>query len=120
MNEQEYEYLLERLLRKLGLEEAESGCEMLLHEALEEAESEMKLYLNCEQLPAVLHGKLVEMAVISYQHTKCQQTGGMKSASYSEGDTSQSVTYMTAQDVQSAKDTVLKSIAHYRRRATWR
>lgn len=91
--------------------------------ALNAAKRDIQLYLNCcgRDLPDALSGKVLELALVHYQGNQGNnpQAVGLKSMTYSEGDVSQSVTYLTAQDVQTAKDAVLRSIAHYRRRAKW-
>lgn len=130
MNEQEKQLLLFKLEQRLGLvldEDTENQMEIentekRMEMALMNAEEELRLYLNCCKLPGILSGKLVELAAIDFRQAQARgsQPVGVKSSSFSEGDVSQSVTYMTAQDVQAAKDSILKSIAHYRRRATWR
>lgn len=120
MNEYRIERLLSQLERKLGIDYQESRYEQL-SDSIENAYAEMKLYLNCKEIPCVLDRKLVELAAIDFQQTQARESQpvGAKSSSYSEGDVSQSVTFLTAQEAQAAKDAVLRSIAHYRRRATW-
>lgn len=121
VKEMEQEHLLLKLEQKLGLNRPDEDTFNLMVNCMTSAREEMQLYLNCCKIPHSLSGKLVELAAIDFQQAQARSIqNGMKSATYSEGDVSQSVTYMTTQDTQTAKDSVLRSIAHYRRRATWR
>lgn len=116
MTNETMEQLLSRLIRKLGLEEPEDDALTLLEDELLNAEAELLLYLNRKELPLGMDGKLLELAALFYQQSTAEHQG-MKSASYSEGQVSQSVSYQTDSDYQSAREALLRSVAHYRRRA---
>lgn len=118
------ERLLVKLEYKLGMDDPEDDAVRALEGSITEAENDLLLYLNVDCLNHLvrrLEGKILELATINFQQNRARSAmpGGVKSSSYSEGDVSQSVTYLTAQDVQTAKDAVLRSIAQYRRRAKW-
>lgn len=108
------ETLLIRLRRRLGLDEPDGETVLLLEDSLLDAEGELLLYLNREQLPDALDGKVVELAALFYQQDRAEITPGVKSASYSEGSMSQSETYQTAADYQAAIDSLLAGLARYR------
>lgn len=86
-----------------------------MNSAIEQAESELLLYLNREELPTAMDGKLVELAALIYRRDAAEH-GGAKASSYSEGDVSQSITYLTDADYQTVGDVLLRSVAHWRRR----
>lgn len=117
MNGGVLERLLSRLQRKLGLEDAEEDVILLLEDELEDAECELLLFLNREELPAALEIKAVELAALYYRRDS-QEQSGLKSASYSEGDVSQSESYLTGAEYQAEVDALLASVLHWRRRAT--
>lgn len=108
------ETLLIRLRRRLGLDEPDGETVLLLEDSLLDAEGELLLYLNREQLPDALNSKVVELAALFYQQDTVEITPGVKSSSYSEGNVSQSETYQTAADYQAAIDSLLASLARYR------
>lgn len=108
------ETLLIRLQRKLGLDEPDEDTMLLLEDSLLDAEGELLLYLNREQLPDALNSKVVELAALFYQQDTVEITPGVKSSSYSEGNVSQSETYQTAADYQAAIDSLLAGLARYR------
>lgn len=111
------ELLISRLTRKLGLDEPESDVLILLEDELCDAEAELLLYLNREELPAAMQSKVVELAALFYRRDITEEPN-LKAASYSEGDVSQSETYMTTAEFQTAVTELLSGIAHWRRRAT--
>lgn len=109
------EELLSRLGRKLGLTEPDAEESVLLYDSMKDAEGELLLYLNREELLPQMEGKVVELAAIFYRRD-AQELGGVKASSYSEGDVSQSQTFATERDYQEAVDALLRSVAHWRRR----
>lgn len=111
------ERLLSRLRRKLGLEDADDDTTLLLEDELTDAECELLLFLNRETLPPALEVKLVELAALYYRRDS-QELHGLKSASYAEGDVSQSESYLTGAEYQEEVDALLSSVRHWRRRAT--
>lgn len=106
--------LLERLTRHLSLSDPDDAAVVLLTEELTEAEEELLIYLNMEELPARLYGYLVKLAAVFYRRDTADGSGGLKSASYSEGDVSQNETYLTGEEYQQQADTLLASLARYR------
>lgn len=114
MTEDKLTTLILRLQRRLGLADTDMETDLLLTDELLDAEGELLLYLNREQLPAGMDGKVVELAALFYQQDTVETAPGVKSTSYSEGSVSQSETYQTAEDNRLAADAVLASVARYR------
>jgi hypothetical protein len=104
-----------RLVRRLNLEEPDDDVLVLLEDELEDAEAELLLYLNREPLPEALYPKVLELADL-YARRDLADNPDLASASYSEGDTSQSETYLTGKDYRDQEDDLLSSVAHWRRR----
>lgn len=117
MTGEELNVLRSRLQRKLGLEDADGDTVLLLEDELRDAEGELLLFLNRESLPPTLEVKLVELAALYYRRDS-QEPAGLKSATYTEGDVSQSESYLTGADFQAEADALLASVRHWRRRAT--
>lgn len=116
MTDEHFEELLSRLEQRLNMEEPDSSQRHEMEQCILEAEGELLLYLNRVTLPQQMEGKVVELAAVYYRRDNREQTT-VKAASYSEGDVSQSETYLSDQDYQNAADAVLRSVAHWRRRA---
>lgn len=114
MTDEVMEQLLVRLERKLGLEEPEEDTVALLEDELWDAEGEILLYLDLQALEENLLNKVVELAAIFYRRDQ-SESGGVKSSSYSEGQVSQSDTYMGPEEYRAAVNEVLDSLARYRR-----
>jgi hypothetical protein len=109
------EALCQRLVRRLNLEEPDEDVLVLLEDELEDAEAELLLYLNRETLPEALYPKVQELAAL-YARRDLADNPDLCSMSYSEGDTSQSETYLTVKDYRDQEDDLLSSVAHWRRR----
>jgi hypothetical protein len=114
MNSEMLEKMLVRLERRLGLEELDDETTALLEDELWDAEGEILLYLDCQELDKCLLGKVVELAEVYYWRDQAEN-GGLKSRSYTEGQISQSETYQSAQEYRAAVEEILHSIARYRR-----
>lgn len=115
MTEELLEQFGARLARKLGIDETDQDEYLLMQDALKEAESELLLYLNMEELPEKLHPYVVKLAALFYQRDiQALDGGGEKSWSYSEVEQTQSVTLMTVSDYQEGVDDLLSSLARYR------
>lgn len=105
----------EKLLRKLSVTVQDSETEALLADALEDAESALLLYLRWDELTAALLPKVVELAALYYRRDIDGATSGaLKSRSYSEGEVSQSESYLDAADYAAAEQTILDGLAKYR------
>lgn len=108
--------LYPRLLRKLGIEEADEETELLLVDELSDAESELMLYLGVEELEEQFEPKLLELAALCFQRDRRELgESSLKSASYAEGQISQSESYLTPKEFRSGAQEILASLARYRR-----
>lgn len=103
-----------KLARRLGVSPDDSA----LTDALEDAEAELLLYLNREELPAALRSKCVELAAVFYRREADASTGNVKAESYTEGSVSQSQTFQTGAESASVYantvNGILSSCARYR------
>ena len=115
MTQERTEELLERLVRKLRLEDPDEDVLTALEDELGDAETELLLYLNRETLPAAMERKVLELAAL-YARQDLADNPSLCSTSYSEGDVKQSETYLTGKDFQSQVDDLLSSVAHWRLR----
>lgn len=115
MTQERKEELLERLVRKLRLEDPDEDVLTALEDDLDDAEEELLLYLNRETLPAAMERKVLELAAI-YARQDLAENPGVCSFSYSEGDVKQSETYLTGKDYQNQVDELLSGVAHWRLR----
>ncbi len=106
---------LERLEIKLGIEDASEQLEAILNEYLNDAEQEIKLFLNIpedEELETRFVSSQIQLASIYYK----KDTGkNVKSESYSEGVVSESTTYLIGADYDGMCNDVLQKLARYRR-----
>lgn len=103
----------EKLRRALGLAE-DGGGEEALADALEAAEEEICRYLNRDSLPEYAGCLLVELAALKYLRTG-QDRLGKKSESYSEGQLSQSESYLSPEELAAGEAALLRTLAPYRR-----
>ena len=103
MTEVLLETLLERLQRKLSLPDPDSE------------EGKLLLYLDVDALEERFHGTVVELAALYYQQDKQSEDGGYASRSYTEGQVTQSDSYLTPSQLKQAEAEVLERIARYRR-----
>ena len=115
MTDERLEALTERLTRRLKLDGPDDDALLVLEDALTDAEAELLLYLNRETLPEALYPKVQELAAV-YARESLAENPTLRSSSYSEGDTSQSETYLTGAEYQAQADAVLESVAHWRQR----
>lgn len=105
----------ERLMRKLALPNPDPTEDALMDDALSDAEGELLLYLNWETLTDAVLSKLVELAALFFRRdTAGVSSGAVKSRAYSEGKVSQSETYLSGEDYNTAARSVLDSLAKYR------
>lgn len=104
--------LLVRLVRKLRLENPDSDTLALLEDELEDAEAEILLVLNVDELEERFFSKLVELAAVYYRQDEA--TTGVKSRSYSEGDVSQSESFLTPEEYRRQAQSILDSVRRYR------
>lgn len=103
----------ESLRRALGLAEDEGGTAALT-EALAAAEEEICRYLNRDSLPKYAERLLVELAALKYLRTG-GAGAGKKSESYSEGQLSQSESYLSPEELSAGEGALLRTLAPYRR-----
>lgn len=115
MTEVLLETLLERLQRKLSLPAPDSEELALLADELSDAEGKLLLYLDVDALEERFHGTVVELAALYYQQDKQSEDGGYASRSYTEGQVTQSDSYLTPSQLKQAEAEVLERIARYRR-----
>lgn len=108
------ETLLSRLARKLNLEEPEEELTALLEDELSDAEGELMLYLGVDLLDQGFWPKVVELAALFYRRD-CVSHPDLKSRSYAEGQVSESETYLSDQDYQSAVQELFAGLSRYRR-----
>lgn len=111
--------LAEQLGRRLGLtnEERDQAQDALL-DAVDEAALDLSAYLGylSDPLPETFYGKVIALGAVYYRRTQQEnETDGLKSASYSEGDVSQSETYLTGEAYQQQAERLLSALARYRR-----
>ena len=98
------------LRRALSL--GDEADEARLADALEAAEETILRYLNREKLPECARSLLVELAALKY----LRGTGAdKKSASYAEGQLSQSESYYSPAEMQAGEAALLGTLAPYRR-----
>ena len=113
MTEEKLDALLVRLIRKLKLSEPDETICDLLTDELMDAESELLLYLNRQELPPGMDGKVVELAALFYRRDSADMDG-LSAASYSEGQVSQSETYLSPAEYRAAVADITRSVAQYR------
>ena len=108
MTDRERELALPRLRRSLGLGSGE-GDEAVLADALEQGEKICR-YLQQDSLPEGGEWLLVELAALGYQrmtHPAGEKTG----ESYTEGQLSQSASYLTPAERTAGEEQLLRSLA---------
>ncbi len=113
MTDEVLESCLARLQRKLGLEEADEDELLLLQDEVEDAEREVLTYLGCEELESRFLSQVLDLAALYYQKDVAEG-GGRQSYSYSEGQVSESITYLTEAEYRSGVTEILDSLARYR------
>ena len=86
----------------------------LLGDELLDAEGELLLYLGWEALDETLMGKAVELAALYYQQDRMMERG-YRSRNYSEGQVSQSDSYLTPDQMRETAEELFRGLARYRR-----
>ena len=116
MTETLLESLLERLVRKLELDEPDGDTLALLEDELRDAEGEIALYLNWEgeEVSEKLAGKLVELAALFYRQDRLREEG-LTGRSSSEGQVSESEPYQTPEQLRGEMRDLRSGRARYRR-----
>lgn len=106
-----------RLARKLSLDaQAAEDEAVTLQDALLEAEWELLLYLGTDELEERFLTKAVELAALLWRRDRREEaSAGLKSASYAEGQVSQSESYLSPAEFRAGVAEVLESLARYRR-----
>ncbi|MCD8381404.1 MAG: hypothetical protein LUC30_00590 [Clostridiales bacterium] len=116
MTSEQMESSLERLERKLGLEEPEEDVVLLLEDELLDAEGELMLYLGVSSLEEQFLYKTVELAALYYQRDRWElESGGLRTSAYSEGQISQSEQYLSPAELRAGTAEILDSLARFRR-----
>ncbi|MCD7837833.1 MAG: hypothetical protein LUG65_02830, partial [Clostridiales bacterium] len=93
MTDEVMETLLVQLERKLGMDTPEDDEIALMEDELTDAEGELLLYLGVDELDSKMLGKVVELAALFYRRD-VSEAEGRKSSAYTEGQVSQSDTYL--------------------------
>ncbi|MCD7881490.1 MAG: hypothetical protein LUG47_07505 [Clostridiales bacterium] len=116
MTNEQMESSLERLARKLGLDNPEEDVALLLEDELLDAEGELLIYLGVSSLEEQFLYKAVELAALYYQRDRWElEGGGLRSSAYSEGQISQSEQYLSPAELRAGTAEILDSLARYRR-----
>ena len=102
---------LTRLSVLLRLEDADADT-TLLTALLEQAESRVCCYLGRALLPDYALQTVIELATLRYYRT--DTAGGKRSESYSEGELSQSESYLTPQDFAESEAALLRTLSSFR------
>lgn len=102
---------LPRLRRALG-QLGEHTDDALLQDALETAQEKLLRYLNRDTLPGSAECLLIELAALC--HLRNHPGYGRRSESYSEGQLSQSESYLTPEEFQEGEAALLRALAPYR------
>ncbi len=108
------ESLLERLQRKLRLTEADEELLTLLEDELMDAETELRLELNVEELDEDFHGKLLSLAALYYKEDLYTEDL-VTSWTDTEGQVSESRTRESLEALQKYEKELLQSVRRYRR-----
>lgn len=108
------EELLERLTRKLRLQEPDEEELTLLEDELSDAEAEILLELNMDELGEEFWGKLLELAALYYRQDLAQEEPRL-SWSCTEGQLSQSERRISPAEYRSMERALLESLKPYRR-----
>ncbi len=114
MTDEVMEALQERLMRKLGLEEPDEDVLALLEDELLDAEAEILLELNLDELEERMQGKVVELAAVYFRYDLAQEDG-VQVRSYAEGQISESETRFTPEEYRRDVREILDSLNRYRR-----
>ena len=116
MTGERQELLYARLLRRLGVTEPDEDTELLLGDVLTDAESEIASYLGVTEVEERFEPKLLELAALFFRRDRQElECAGLRSASYSEGQLSQSESYLTPRELRNGVQEILDELARYRR-----
>jgi hypothetical protein len=106
--------MLQRLVRKLRLVEPDEEELNLLEDELSDAETEILLELNMDELGEEFCGTLLELAALYYRQDLAQE-GGNLSWSYAEGQVSESEKRISPSEFRDCEREILSSLRRYRR-----
>lgn len=107
--------LLSRLCRKLRLTDPDEETLALLEDELADAELEILVHLNMDELEERFQGKAVELAAAYYRQDTAEGAGWVKSRSYNEGEVSESESYASPEEARREVQAILDSLKRYRR-----
>lgn len=110
MTEERLEELTGRLTRRLGLDDSDEDVLLLLEDELWGAEGEIRLYLEISEVEEEFDPKLVELAALFYRRDT-SEAEGRASSSYSEGQISQSDTWLGPEEYRDEVNDLLRSLA---------
>lgn len=106
---------LERLLRRLATYEPDNDTELLLTDMLEDAESDLLLYLNSDALPNAMLPKVISLAELRYRkNAAVSENGAVTSETYSEGDVRFDKDYAQMSAYDASEQAIFDSVAGYR------
>lgn len=114
MTQELKEEMLERLVRKLRLQEADEEELTLLEDELDDAETELLLELNMDELGEEFCGKLLQLAALYYRQDLAQESGTL-SWSRTEGQISESEQGFRPEEFRQCEREILDSVRRYRR-----
>lgn len=116
MTEERQEALYDRLVRRLGLTEPDEDEALLLGDVLSDAEAELASYLGVDEVEERFDAKLLELAALFFRRDRQElDSAGLRSVSYSEGQLSQSESYLTPRELRAGMQEILQELARYRR-----
>ena len=114
MTQELKEEMLERLVRKLRLQEADEETLTLLEDELSDVEAEILLELNMDELGEEFCGKLLQLAALYYRQDLAQESGTL-SWSRTEGQISESEQGFRPEEFRQCEREILDSVRRYRR-----
>lgn len=114
MTDEVMELLQERLARKLRLEEPDEDQMSLLEDELLDAEAEILLELNEDQLEEGLYSKTVELAAVYYRYDIAQESE-ISAWSRTEGQVSESEKRFSPREYRQTVQEILSSLSRYRK-----
>ena len=116
MTAQRQESLYQRLVRRLGLVEPDEETDLLLSDVLSDAEGEIRVYLGVGEVEEQFDGQILALAALFFQRDRRELDSSLlRSVSYTEGQLSQSESYLSPKELQGGVEEILRSLARYRR-----
>lgn len=116
MTVQRQEQLYLRLLRRLGIEDPDEDTVLLLTDVLSDAQGEIASYLGVQEVEERFDAKVLELAALFFRRDRQEQeSAGLRSASYTEGQLSHSESYLTPKELRGGMQEILEELARYRR-----